>query len=277
MRRLLSVLALASPLLAACPRSGSGPGAVDATPPAPADAAVPASTADAAPQPAEVPIPTKPAWTLDRRSYSPPDVPDALSLYGWSTEGAFAFEVGIEGRGTRCAGALRFRVVDARTDRFLGRVDVEHPDRETDDCAASALEGQLAPQRRALLAEHRIDARAFSAPVRPVKKADGVFALALPGGDEARLRFQTRHVVKDIYSEAAEAGAAYRLVLEREGHDPVVIEDGARRRPGVVDYKLEPGFAFFSPDGKSLALFVVRLERAFEGARWSWMANGVTL
>jgi hypothetical protein len=213
-------------------------------------------------------------WTLDRRDFSPPRVPDALTVLGWSKDGRkIAFEVAADGAETRCAARRWLRVIDTAADRFVATEDVAHDDPDRDDCRAAELARRMAPLRRAALEAHGIEPGFLLAPAPIAKDGEG-YTFIWPSGQSGRLRFEERFVPDDPYAESAKAGAAYRLRLERDGAEPLVLEAGRRRRPGVIGYRLEPGFVFAAPRGRGFAVFLVRMERALEGARWSWMANG---
>lgn len=211
------------------------------------------------------------AWELRQRDFRPPNIPDLLRFHGWSKDGRrFAFEVWREGQGTRCSARAWLRVVDAAEDRFLARIDVTHPQTEGDHCRRSELEAQLAFERPRLLAEHGI-ALAPSPPRSPKRTRDGLYVVAGPRGP-LRFELEERFTTDDIYSPEAEKGAAFRLTLHTD-EGSRVVEAGTRRRRGVVGYRLDPSYLFVGPDGTHATLLLVRMDRAFEGAQWSWMAS----
>lgn len=215
------------------------------------------------------------AWQLDQTPFSPPNIPDALVFYGWSPDGnRFAYEVEVPGEGTACSGERRFRIIDAGTDRFVATETVEHPHKDRDDCDPKDLARAIAPARAKHLAENGIETAHFVPPLRPQPAGAGRYRVTWSDKQVSYFRFEERFVTDDIYSEEAARGAGYRLVLETPGSPDRVIEPGTRRRRRIIGYRLEPSYVFPAPKGSAFGVFLIRLEAAFEGARWSWMVNG---
>ncbi|MEL6189020.1 MAG: hypothetical protein AAFU79_30740, partial [Myxococcota bacterium] len=109
----------------------------------------------------------------------------------------------------------------------------------------------------------------------PKRDRDGLFTASGPSGP-LRFELEERYTTDDIYSREAEKGAAFRLTLHGPG-GARIIESGTRRRRGVVGYRLDPSFLFVGPREAHAALLLVRMDRAFEGAQWSWMASAFPL
>ena len=106
-----------------------------------------------------------------------------------------------------------------------------------------------------------------------VRTQAGRHTVALPGQTLA-LTFHVLHRSSDPYSPEVDMGAAYRLSVGA-GDFSTTIEDGQRRRPNVIDYRLGHAQWFPSPNGVFGALILERIERGFEGAHATWMSNGV--
>ena len=219
------------------------------------------------------------AWTLDRSTFRPPHIPDALTFHGWNRNGTyFAFERYVDARGADCSDYYALYAVDASQDRFLkgGRLEVRYDSPEGDaheGCRPPSLGPVIRHRRTTFLKQHRIVPGRLTPPVEVRRDRRGPF-FVLPDGRRVDVVFSVRHRTSDPYGEQLDRGAAYRLELRFPGGDSHVLEDGTRRRPGVMDYRLGHARVFVSPERTHLAFFVERIERDFEGGRGSWMANG---
>lgn len=212
-----------------------------------------------------------PPWTLDRKSFTPPNIPDALTFYGWSADGArYALQIDVPAEGAECSDMFRVHVVDAAADRFVdgGDVLVRRDQIDTHPCDPPELRPLADAQRSTLLSQHGVVVGNFRAPVKPTKVGDK-WRITWSDGSTSDLAFEVKHTVDDPYSPEAEKGAAYHLVIGGQ-----TIEPGTRRRSGVVRYAIDEARVFESPDGRHAAIVIERYERAFEGARRSWMSNG---
>lgn len=213
-------------------------------------------------------------WTLDRSRSTPPNIPDALTFFGWSADGRrYAFQIDVEAEGADCSDEHHLYVVDAVTDRFVDQITAkrEQPEGGADGCVPPDLNAVLDEQRPAVLERHGVVVGNFVPPVRPTKRADD-WSVRWADGATSTIGFEVRHTTDDPYGPEAERGAAYRLTV-----DGRVVEPGTRRRAGVLRYGLDDGFVFEAPAGAFAAIFVQRFVRAFEGARPSWMSNGLAI
>lgn len=258
MRRIAPLLLL----LTACPPKSEPepPPPPPPPPPAPRDAGA-------------VPVTRGPPWTLDRAAFTPPNIPDALTFFGWSPDGKrYALQIDIPAEGADCSDAYRVHVVDAATDRFVDGGDIEvkrdQPEGGDDGCVPPDLGAVAEARRTPLLAASGVAVGHLLPPTKPTKTADG-WRITWSNGATSKIEFEVKHAVQDPYGPEADKGAAYRLVI-----DGVTIEPGTRRRPGVIRYALDEARVFESPDGRHAAIVIERYERAFEGARRSWMSNG---
>ncbi len=203
-----------------------------------------------------------------------PGMHDRFTFWGWSSDGArFAFETYMPGEGgVSCDMVHDVFVVDARTDDFAaeGRLSVGYdwPEGGPNGCQPPDLKGRVAVERPGFLAGHGITVGRLLAP-EAMEAADQGFVAS---GES--FTFEVLHGTDDAYGEAAAQGAAYRLVRTTGGLDQV-LEPGTRRRSYVLDYA--PAWLFRSPDGVHAAVVVKREHSAFEGTRWSYMANGFAL
>ncbi len=258
MRRLAPLALLA---LTACPPKAEPPPPPEPPPPTPA----PRDAGSA-------PVTRGPPWSLDRSAFTPPNIPDALTFYGWSADGQrYALQIGVPAEGADCSDAFRIHVVDASRDRFVGgEVDVkrDQPEGGANGCVPPDLAAVADARRAPLLDANGVVVGHFLPPTKLTKAGDG-WRITWSNGATSRVEFEVKHETDDPYGPEAEKGAAYRLVIDGQ-----TIEPGTRRRSGVIRYALDEARVFESPDGRHAAIVLERYERAFEGARRSWMSNG---
>nr|XP_061798001.1 fatty acid oxidation complex subunit alpha-like [Nerophis lumbriciformis] len=217
-----------------------------------------------------------PAWTLDLKRFSPPNVPDDLTFHGWSADGRrFAFERYVAAVAADCEDRFHLYVVDAATDRFatggifeLVRDRVEGD--ENGKCEPADLKPVMAERRTEILNRHGIVTGNLSAPIRLTKRGAS-WTARFGDGRTSTFVFEIKNQTDDPYGPEAEKGAGYALAI-----DGRKIEDGTRRRKGVMRYGMDEAMVFESPDGRHAALILERFVRGFEGGRASWMANGFT-
>ncbi len=203
---------------------------------------------------------------------------DDFTFLGWSADSAlYAFEVSEETQGADCGAKHNLFVVDAAKDAYApgGTAVIKHdsPEGGPDGCSPKDLGPILISKRAELLARHGIEPGHLTSP-RTLKPLGGSGLLV--AGD-LRFSFEVLHAAgQDIYGEAAQKGAAYKLVLNPD-REPRTLEPGKRRRPYVLHYALTGNPLFVSPNGRNAAIVVSRVHTAFEGSRLSWMTNGFTL
>lgn len=264
----------------------TGCSAPPATPTTPADPpTAPPETPTSAPEPATVAPPEAAAADLLGHPWVRAEpvkghgYVDGLSFLGWSRDGTrYAFEITEQPQGAECSGGHSLFVVDASRDAFVpgGRVEVKHdsPEGGPDGCTPKDLGPILAHERTTLLAANDIVAGHLTAPRTLVTLGQS----GLVEAGDLRFAFEVLHAPgQDIYGEAAQRGAAYKLVLHPTSGAPRTLEAGTRRRPYVLHYALTGNPLFVSPDGKHAAAVVSRVHTAFEGTRLTWMTNGFAL
>jgi hypothetical protein len=265
-------------LLAGCPASTptapltppvEPPTVPVAPPPEPA-------TATATPAPAPVAVlgqPWKRTEPIKGHQYV-----DDFTFLGWSADSArYAFEVSEETQGADCGASHSLYVVEAARDAYApdGTAVIKHdsPEGGPNGCSPKDLGPILTNKRTELLARHGIEPGHLTAPL--TLKTLGGSGLVVAG--DLRFSFEVLHAAgQDVYGEAAQKGAAYKLVLSPEG-EARTLEPGTRRRAYVLHYALTGNPLFVSPDGRQAAIVVSRVHTAFEGSRLSWMTNGFTL
>lgn len=218
-------------------------------------------------------------FTLDRSGFTPPNVPVALTFFGWSQDGQrYAFETFEPSEGADCGDRYSLYVVDATKDAFVqnGTLIKSHlsPEPGPGGCQPKNLKGDFAKARDARLATLGI-IKGNLLPPRRFERAQKRWKLPRSQGAALLASFEVLHQVQDPYDAALEKGAAYKLSLHPAGAAAIVVEPGERRRKGVMRYALDHGLIFESPNRKCAALLIQRLNRGFEGGTWGWMSNGI--
>lgn len=211
---------------------------------------------------------------------------DDFTFWGWSDDNQrYAFEVHDHGPGaTLCEGSYTLFVVDAARDAFVAGTPLKVEHRTKGDeapCDPPDLAAEMLRQVPPVLVANGINAGNQRPPIEPTRIATTTglekhpaWQIELAPDVRLRAEIEVRHGGRE---QAGEPGGAYRLTLQRDGAEPLVVEKGERRRPFVWNYSLDGGLAFLAPDGRRVAIFVATTQLSYEGDRHSWISNGVTL
>ena len=194
---------------------------------------------------------------------------------GWSpdsTRYAFAQYGYLDGSGFPYASG---HVIDASSNRYVrhgtAEVVLQNAERKDTDALAQLLSGMHGPLQAA-----RIDARQPTAvPIVPrcaIAQNDTTSVCTFDNPQHGALTLtlkQQSTVAEEPTSN--KTNAAFSLLLEGAGIQPLQLEDGKTRRVRVLDYRI--GEIHFSPDGQHIAVIVQKREAAFEGPSTRYMAE----
>lgn len=230
--------------------------------------------------PTQPPAPPPEPYT---RAGDPKDQREELRFWGFSADSQrFAFETFYAGPGaTKCEGEATLFVVDSETDSFVEGTPLvlKHKEPDAERCDPPDLRGEMDRHREQVLHRHGIVVGTQGEPIlaRPEITTRGTgrtSTIEVPAGKPLHAVLEVLHGER----EQAEKGAAYKLTLHAgEGTTPLVVEDGARRRPWIWDYSLDEGLVFVAPDRRHLAIVIATTQVSFEGDRHGYKSNGLKL
>ncbi len=218
------------------------------------------------------------AWKLDRSGYQPPNIPDALTFIGWSKDGTiYAYETRVTDSQESCIAPVDLWLTDAKTGKEVPGASLHYPHPRPSKKCKQERWMDYEETKAGTLKKYEIITGNLFAPRPLTPSPDGNYLLRWSKRAASKLRFENRFTVKDPLSKELQKGAAYYLELTHADGSKVLLEDGKKRRAGVMRYRIVQGRVFVSPNQQYAAVVLQQIIKSFEGARKGWISNGFAL